>query len=327
MMYTPDIHRHFGAVRQELLKTGLVADAAESSSSTTGVWSTNSDFSWVGKDPSLSLDFPNIEVSPDYGRTVGWQFLQGRDFNSAYPGDTAAFVANETVVRFMGLKDPVGQVIRWDGRPYTLIGVIKDMLMEDPYSPVRPTFYHLQDTGDYAKVVVRIKPQAGVQQTLAATEAIFNRFAPDQPFDCQFVDTLYGFKFGGEERTGRLAGFFTILAVFISCLGLFGMAAFTAEQRIKEIGIRKVLGATVVSLWALLSREFIVLVGLSLLISVPVSYYLMSHWLNGYTYRSNLSWWIFAAAAAGALLLTLATVSFQAIRAALANPTRSLRTE
>ena len=326
-MYTPDIHKHFPAVRDELLKTGVISEAAESTSPTTGVWSTNSDFNWVGKDPSLSLDFPNIDVSPEYGKTVGWQFIGGRDFSRAYPGDTAAFVANETVVKFMGLKDPVGQIIHWDGRPYTLIGVIRDMVMESPYAPVRPTFYHLIDKDSYAKVMVRIDPRAGPHTALAQTEAIFKRFAPDQPFDYQFTDTEYAAKFGDEERVGRLAGFFTALAVFISCLGLFGMASFTAEQRVKEIGIRKVLGASVVSLWGLLSRDFVALVGISLLVSIPTAFYLMSQWLQRYTYHSSLSWWIFGGAALGALGLTLVTVSFQAIKAALANPTRSLRTE
>jgi hypothetical protein len=326
-MYTADIHRHFPVVREELLKSGLIADAAESSSPTTGVWSTNSDFEWTGKSPGLSLDFPNIEVSPEYGKTVGWQFLDGRDFSRAEPGDTAAFVANETVVRFMGLKHPIGQIIRWDGRPYKLIGVIKDMLMENPYEAVRPTFYHLLDTGDFAKVMVRIAPGISPHAALTATESIFKSFAPEQPFDYQFADTDFARKFGGEERIGRLAGFFAALAVFISCLGLFAMASFTAEQRVKEIGIRKVLGASVLQVWQLLSREFVILVGLSLLIALPAAFYLTSQWLQHYTYRSGLPWWIFAGAAVSALTLTLATVSLQAIRAALANPVRSLRTE
>ncbi|TDW97499.1 ABC transporter permease [Dinghuibacter silviterrae] len=326
-MFTPDIHQHFPVVRDELLKTGLIAEAAESSSPTTGVWSTNSDFEWVGKTPGLSLDFPNIEVSPEYGKTVGWQFLDGRDFSRAEPGDTAAFVANETVVHFMGLQHPVGQIIRWDGHPFKLVGVIKDMLMESPYAAVRPTFYHLLPKDDYAKVMVRIAPGAGPHDALAKTEAIFKRFAPSQPFDVQFADTDFALKFGDEERIGRLAGFFTALAVFISCLGLFALASFTAEQRVKEIGIRKVLGASVVQLWEMLSREFVVLVGLSLGIALPVAFYLTRRWLQHYSYRSDLPWWIFAGAAVCALALTLATVSVQAVRAALANPVRSLRTE
>jgi hypothetical protein len=326
-MYTPDIHKHFAVIRDELLKTGVIAEAAESSSPTTGVWSTNAGFNWEGKDPNLSVDFPNIEVSPEYGKTVGWQFTEGRDFSGAYPSDTLAFVANEAVIKFMGLKNPVGQIVRWDGQPFKVIGVIKDMVMESPYDPVRPTFYHLLDKNDYAKVILRIAPGAGPSTALAQTEAVFKRYAPDQPFDAQFVDTDYAAKFGDEERVGRLAGFFTILAVFISCLGLFGMASFTAEQRIKEIGIRKVLGASVWSLWGLLSKDFVVLVAISLVVSLPLAFYLMHQWLQHYFYRSDLSWWLFGGAALGALALTLATVSFQAIKAALTNPTRNLRTE
>jgi putative ABC transport system permease protein len=325
-MFSDDIHKHFDAVQDELKKAGVVTDMAEATSPTNQVWSTNSGFEWAGKDPGQALDFPNIEVSPEYGRTIGWSFSAGRDFAKGDRSDSLAFVVNEAAVKFMGLKAPVGQIVKWDGQPFRLIGVIKDMIMESPYSPVRPTFYHLA-SGSSDFVILRIDPRVGMHKALAAIEPVFKKYSQAQPFDVQFSDEAYAQKFGDEQRVGRLTGFFSALAIFISCLGLFGMASFTAEQRTKEIGIRKVLGASVANLWGLLSKDFVVLTGISLLISLPLSFYLMDGWLDKYAYRTSLTWWIFASAAVGAIAVTLVTVSFQAIKAALANPTRSLKTE
>jgi ABC-type antimicrobial peptide transport system permease subunit len=326
LMYTDDIHKHFSAVRDELIKSGAISEMAETDSPPTDVWSTNSGFEWPGKDPGLALDFPNADLSPEFGKTVGWEFTQGRDFSMDYPTDSLAFVVNETAVKFMGLQHPVGTTVKWDNVPYHIIGVIKDVLTESAYTPVRPSFYHL--TRDKCDIVIfRIDPHTSVHSALATVEKVFKRYDTAQPFDFTFTDKAFENKFADEERVGTLAGFFSILAIFISCLGLFGMASFTAERRTREIGIRKVLGASVVQLWSLLSREFVVLVLISLLVSLPLSYLLTRSWLSHYEYRAHLGWWIFAASGLGALAITLLTVSFQSIRAALANPSRSLRTE
>ena len=323
---TGDIHKHFDAVRNELMQSGAIREVAESGSPVTAVWSTNSGFDWKGKDPNIAVEFPNIDVSYDYGKTVGFQFKEGRDFSKEFVSDSTAFIANETAIKYMGLKNPVGETIKWDGVPFTIVGVIKDMVVESPYAPVRPTLYHLsKDIGPV--VTARINPKVSASEALRKIESVFKKYNPSQPFEYQFIDEQYARKFENEQRIGKLASFFAFLAIFISCLGLFGMASFVAEQRTKEIGVRKVLGASVFNLWKLLSKEFVLMVLLSCAIAIPVAYYFLGKWLLNYEYRTEISWWIFAVSVTGALMITLLTVSFQAIKAALANPVKSLRTE
>jgi ABC-type antimicrobial peptide transport system permease subunit len=231
------------------------------------------------------------------------------------------------------LKDPVGETITWKWRdnqpqPYQILGVIRDMVMESPYEHVEPTLFFVKAlNGGVSWINIRIKPGVAASQALPKIEAAFKKIVPSAPFDYKFVDQDYALKFAAEERISKLAGFFAILAVFISCLGLFGLASFVAEQRTKEIGVRKILGASVFNLWRLLSREFLLLVIISLFIATPLAYYFMDSWLQDYQYRTELSWWIFAGAAIIAIVITLLTVSFQAIKAAIANPVKSLRTE
>jgi len=322
----PGIHEHFDVVKSTLIKEGAVTQMAESASPLTDNWSSNGGIVWRGKDPNQAVDFPNTAVTYDYGKTIGWQFLAGRDFSRNFAADSSAFIINETAAKFMGLTNPVGEIIRWDDHPMPIIGVIKDVVAESPYEPVRPTLYHMDansNTFDFFK----LSPSIGTREALAKIEAVYKTYSLLQPFDYKFADEEYGKKFGDEQRTGKLATAFAILAVFISCLGLFAMAAFMAEQRVKEIGVRKVLGASVFNLWGLLSKEFVTLVILSLLIATPIAWYAMNHWLQNYAYHATLPWWIFVATAAGALIITLATISVQTIRAALANPVTSLRAE
>ncbi len=322
----PDIHQHFDAVRRELIGSGAITEMSEAGAPATTVWQTNGDLNWKGKDPGLAVDMPNTTVSPEYGKTVGWQFKAGRDFSIDYASDSSAFVINEAAVRFMGLKDPVGEVIQWGDRSFTIIGVIKDMIMESPYQPVRPSLFHMSREV-LGVLLLRINPAVNPQTALAKLETVFKKYSPEQPFDYQFVDIEYAKKFGTEVRVGKLTSFFAILAIFICCLGLFGMASFMAERRTKEIGVRKVLGASVLNLWAMLSRDFLMLVFIALLVAVPTAYYFMHSWLQNYQYRSEISWWIFAIAGIGILVITLVTVSFQSVRAALANPVKSLKAE
>jgi len=325
-MVTSDIHKSFEAVKADLFKTGTVVSIAEANSSPTDNASSSSGFSWPGKDPNLSVDFPLNNVSYDYGKTVGWQFEDGRDFSREFLTDSDAVVINETAVKFMGLKNPVGAIIKADGSPLNVIGVIKDVVVESPYEQVRPTIYFLSKDAN-SVVLLKINPKVSTGEALGKIETIFKTYNPSQPFEYQFVDQEYAKKFGNEERIGKLSSFFASLAIFISCLGLFGMASFMAEQRIKEIGVRKVLGATVLNLWGLLSKDFVLLVVISLLIAIPAAYFFMHKWLQNYTYRSDIAWWIFASAGMGALIITLLTVSYQSIKAALANPVKSLRSE
>jgi ABC-type antimicrobial peptide transport system permease subunit len=206
------------------------------------------------------------------------------------------------------------------------VGVVKDMVMESPYEPTQPAIF-LVDYGWLNMIIVRIMPSVSTHDALGKIENIFKKYNPGSPFEYKFTDDEYTRKFSDEQRTGSLAIVFAVLAIFISCLGLFGLASFVAEQRIKEIGVRKVLGASVFNLWRLLSKDFLLLVIIALIIAVPMSYYFMYNWLQNYEYRTQLAWWIFAVAGVAALFITLLTVSFQAIRAALMNPVKSLRTE
>ncbi len=323
---TSDIHNHFEAVKYDLEKSGAIVSIAESGSPITEIWSDQSGFSWEGMPPGLQPDMAVVGVTPDFGKTIGWQIKEGRDFSKEFLSDSAGLVVNETAVKFMSLKDPIGKIVKWNGGTYKIIGVVNDMVMQSPYSPVMATvFYHLNEGGGITNV--RLNPLMGTSEALKKVEAVFRQYDPGSPFNYKFTDTEYAEKFANEERTGKLAGSFTFLAIFISCMGLFGMASFMAEQRTKEIGVRKVLGASVFGLWKLMSKEFVVLVFISLVIATPIAYHFMSGWLIKYKYHAELSWWIFGATALGAITITLLTVSYQSVKAAMANPVKSLRSE
>ncbi|MDB4920134.1 ABC transporter permease [Mucilaginibacter sp.] len=323
--YSENLHRNFDALRNELLQTRTITEIAESGNQITKGSRSSGGFNWQGKDAGTAGEFATFAVTPGYGKTVSWQFTQGRDFTNSSASDLNGLILNESSVKYMGLKNPVGQIIRWDDKKYTVLGVTKDMIVESPYEPVKPTIFYID--GGAGLVNVRINPKMNASAAISNIEAICKKYAPGDPFDYKFVDNEYAKKFGDEERVGKLASFFASLAIFISCLGLFGMASFMAEQRTKEIGVRKVLGATVFNLWSMLSKDFVLLIIISLLIATPVSYYFMHNWLQNYQYRSVITWWIFAVTGLGAMTLTLLTVSYQSIKAALANPVKSLRSE
>ncbi|RRB00157.1 ABC transporter permease [Larkinella rosea] len=329
-MKSPDFYGKFDLLRTELKNANVIEELAESSSPLTSVWSNNGGFHWAGKDPNLDVDFATIWVTHEFGKTVGWQFKEGRDFSRQFSSDSSSVVLNEAAVKFMGIKDPVGTVIRWgtgkDMEEFKVVGVIKDMLMLSPYEPVKQTIY-LLNYGNVNWINLKLNPNKSASECLTTIEAVFKKHIPSAPFDYKFADVEFGKKFAYEERIGKLATFFAGLAIFISCLGLFGLASFIAEQRTKEIGIRKVLGASTLNLWRLLSSDFIVLILISFSIATPAAWYFMDDWLQQYDYRSEISWWIFAASGIGALLITLLTVSFQSIKAALMNPVKSLRSE
>ena len=324
---TPYVTQHFKTISDELMQTGLVSAVSGSQQDLTNSWTNNMGFKWEGKDPQLQETFFTNGVTSDFGKTVGWRIVQGRDFTPGLTTDSGAFIINEAAVKYMNLRNPIGKIVKWgDNEQYTIIGVASDMISQGAYSNANPMIFFLSRYG-LNKINIRLAPSAGVPQAIAAIQTIFKKYDPENAFEFQFADQEFAKKFGDEERIGRLAGFFTLLAIFISCLGLLGLSAFVAEQRTREIGVRKVLGATVFNLWNLLSREFVLLVGLSLLIGGPIAYWVMHSWLQNYAVHATLSWWIFALAGIGAIVLTLLTVSYQAIRAAVANPVKSLRTE
>ena len=325
-MNTPELYQHYNALRDALLQTGAVVDMSTSSAPATDLNSQNSGFSWPGKDPNFKESFGTIAVTHDFGRTVGWQFVKGRDLSRQFTSDSLGMVINETAARYMGVKNPIGMQVKWNDTQYRIVGVIKDMIMESPFKPVTQTVYVLNY--GWANVInIKLNPARSSRESLAKIEGVFHKFNPGSPFDYRFTDQQYALKFAAEERIGKLASGFAILAILISCLGLFGLASFVAEQRTKEIGVRKVLGASVTNLWALLSKDFLILVIISFGIATPIAWYALNNWLQKYEYHTDMSWWIFAIAGLGALAVTLLTVSFQSIKAALMNPVRSLRSE
>jgi ABC-type antimicrobial peptide transport system permease subunit len=327
---SPEFQKNYNVFSDEVKNTGVVSDVAESASPVTSIWSTNTGFTWKGKENTTETEFSTISVSQEYGKAIGWQFIAGRDFSKELATDSSGFVINEAAARLMGLKNPVGETVEWDqvkDKRFRILGVVKDMVMESPFKPASPTIFFIYQRDGMNCMFLKLNSQISAVNALAKIEAIFKKINPATSFEYSFVNDEFNKKFAAEERVGKLAGLFALLAIMISCLGLFGLASFVAEQRTKEIGVRKVLGASVFTVWRLLSKEFIVLVFVSLSIAAPIAYYFMHNWLRNYPYRTSLSWWIFAASALGALIITLLTVSFQAIKAAIANPVKSLRTE
>ncbi|MCF0075785.1 FtsX-like permease family protein, partial [Dyadobacter sp. CY261] len=318
-------------IRNELLRSEAVTDMSATSDPATAVNFGRGGFRWAGKPADFQDSFAWVWVSPDYVKSLGMKIIAGRDFSADSPSDSNAVLLNKTAVAYMGLKNPLGTLIREDNDkstapPLKVIGVVDDVVMESPYEPVQPTVYEF-NKGAARFYNLRLNPAIPVRESLATVEQIYKKNVPALPFQYVFVDEEYAAKFSAEERVGNLASIFASLAILISCLGLFGLASFTAEQRTKEIGIRKTLGASVADLWQLLSKDFVVLVLIACLMTVPITYYSINSWLDHYTYRVDVSWWIFGVAIMGALLLTLLTVSFQALKAAMINPVKSLRTE
>jgi ABC-type antimicrobial peptide transport system permease subunit len=325
-MPTLDINNHFEPFRGELLETGAVVEVTKTTTPLTEKRQNETGFTWRGKDVNRDRPFVTFGVTEEFGKTVGWKIKQGRDFSRQYSTDKLAVILNEEAVKFMGLENPVGETVTWGKQPLHVVGVVEGMVMESPYEPVQHAIYYIAPWPAQV-VTMRLRPGKSAPDALAKVEKVFRKYAPAVPFDYRFLDQEYDAKFRGEERIGKLAGFFTVLAVFISCLGLFGLASFVAAQRTKEIGVRKVLGASVLSVWTLLSRDFALLVIVAMVIASPVAWYILSSWLEKYEYRTGLPWSVFVWTGVGALAITLLTVSFQSLKAALMNPVKSLRTD
>jgi putative ABC transport system permease protein len=328
-MVSPDFNQKYQVLKNELLNTGTIAKVARANYAVTDTRGWNGGFYWEGKPPVDGQSFNTISVDDEYGKTVEWELTQGRDFQKGFTSDSASIILNESAVKLAGLTNPVGQMVKWEPgfrEPgyYKIIGVVKDMVKGSPFQSTYPSVIFL-GRGNW--LLAKIKGSAGTHDALAKIETAFKKVFPDLPFDYKFVDQEYGLKFDAEERIGKIAAFLATLAIFISCLGLFGLASYVAEQRTKEIGIRKTLGASVFNLWKLLSKDFVTLVIISCFIAIPVAWYFLNGWLQKYEYRVHMSWWIIAAAVGSSTVITLVTVSYQSVRAAMANPVKSLRTE
>ncbi|WP_411029720.1 ABC transporter permease [Spongiimicrobium sp. 3-5] len=327
-----DFRGKYDLMRSEFLGSNAVVEMSTSSSPTTRIWSNRSGYNWEGKPEGFQEDFAWTEVSAEYAKSLNLKIVQGRDFSREFASDSNAILINETAVKYMGIVDPIGKFLKDDDEedpdePMQIIGVVEDMIAQSPYEPVKQGLYVFDKNENASYYNLRLNPNQSASQNLAIVERVFTQHFPDIPFQYEFVDEQYGAKFASEERVGRLSGIFTALAILISCLGLFGLTSFVAEQRTKEIGVRKVLGASVFNVWNMLSQDFLKLVIISCFIAVPIAYYVMNGWLQEYPYRVILKWWIFALAMLGAMFVTVVTVSFQAIKAAKASPIKSLRTE
>ncbi len=324
---TREVKANYQAFRNELLASGAFSNVSASETTVTNMWWSDNGFSWKGRDPDQQDILYRGAVDYDFGRTVGWNIKAGRDFSRDFPSDSSAMILNEAAVAYMGFDDPVGEQIQAYGITYTVIGVVEDMVSQSLYEPNKQTFFILDRFSRANYISVRIAPESAAGDALAELKRAFIAHNPNTPFEYEFADEEFARKFAFEARVGKLVSIFASLAIFISCLGLFGLASYVAEQRTKELGVRKVLGASVIQLWKLLAAEFVWLVTVAVGISIPIAWYLMRGWLEGYRYRVDLQWWIFAGVATGALLITLLTVSYQSISAARTNPVKSLSTE
>jgi putative ABC transport system permease protein len=323
-----DLNNKYDALKNDLMATGMVESVAAASSPVTNIYSHMSLDKWPGKNAGdEAVNIGAIFVSDNYFKTLGMTFKEGRDFTNSWTADSTSVILNETAVKRIGLKNPINQLITWNGNttPVRIIGVVKDALMESPFTPVAPAIFshgHVANT-----IMYRLAANTNTHDAIAKLTKIFDSYNPAYPYIYQFVDDEYNHKFNMEMLVGKLAGVFAGLAILISCLGLFGLAAYIAEQRTKEIGIRKVLGASVAQVWLLLSKDFILLVIISCVVASPVAFYFLQNWLQKYDYRITIGPGVFVLSAIVAIVITLITISFQAIKAALTNPVKSLRSE
>ncbi len=322
-----DLNKNFPALKNDLLQSGMVQNVSWSSSPITNIYFHTSISQWPGKSSgAIDLNIGGIGTSDGYFKTVQMKLLAGRDFSNSWKVDSGTVILNQAAVKVMNLKDPINQLITWNGGDTArIIGVVQDAVMESPFSPVNPVVFYHGRWG--SNVIYRLADNVSTHKAIDKLAAIFNKYNPSYPYLYHFADESFAEKFKLETLIGELAGLFAVLAVFISCLGLFALAAYMAEQRTKEIGIRKVLGASVTQVWLLLSKDFIVLVLISCVIASPVALYYMHNWLQQYDYRISINPVVFVAAGIAAIAITILTISFQAIKAAIANPVRSLRTE
>jgi ABC-type antimicrobial peptide transport system permease subunit len=323
-----DLKKNFEPLRNELLSSGMVTSVCKSSSPPTQIWSNQNGWEWKNSKPEdKGALFNMIATNYDYAKTIGIKLKEGRDFSREFTTDSLGVILNEAAAKRMGLTNPIGEILKKDGKNFTVVGLIPDVNMQSPFEAIRPLAI-IFDKDWVNFISVRINPNVSVSEAIKKIQPIFDKYNPAYPFDYKFADKEYAKKFNYEELIGNLALIVSILAIFISCLGLFGLASFMAEQRTKEIGIRKVLGASVTNLWGLLSKDFIVLVIISCIIASPIAFYGMSQWLENYKdYKIDIGFGIFVVVLVLVLLITLLTVSYQAIKAALMNPVKSLKTE
>jgi ABC-type antimicrobial peptide transport system permease subunit len=329
LIYIPiegDLIKNYELFKQEALSNPGIVNVSKMRNSPTAIFHHTTSIGWPGKDPNLSVSFADGVVGYDFAKTMNLQLQAGRDFSKAFGTDSISFLLNETAVKKTGLANPVGKTISWGNHQGKVIGVMKDFHFNSLHENIEPLIMRLDENWTWGTILVRIK--AGkTKETITILQNICRELNPKFPFTYQFSDLEYAKLYESEKVVSKLANIFAFLAIFISCLGLFGLATFTAEQRTKEIGVRKVLGASSSSIVRLLSSNFLKPIVLAFLIAFPAAWYAMNNWLQHYAYKIDISWWMFAIAGLLTVCIALITVSYQSIKAALVNPVKSLRTE
>ncbi|MGN6195629.1 MAG: ABC transporter permease [Ginsengibacter sp.] len=331
LIYVPiegEIDKHYDLIKNDLLNTGAATAVTKSMSPITQRYSDGWGWTWEGStEADKKTDFIRMASDADFIKTMGAKLVAGRDIDiKNYPGDSTSMLLNETAVKAMHFKKPVGQIVHADDKDWTVVGVVKDFIYASPYEKIDPLAI-MGPKSWFNTIHFKLNSGNSTEKDLQLAENVFKKYNPQYPFDYHFVDEEYAKKFGEEKRTGTLAALFAGLTILISCLGLFGLATYMAENRIKEIGVRKVLGASVTSITTLLSKDFLKLVIISFVIAAPIAWWAMNSWLQSYTYRISIQWWVFALAGILSVIIAILTVSYQAIKAAIANPVKSLRSE
>ncbi|MBD3628457.1 ABC transporter permease [Cyclobacterium sp.] len=324
---TQSIRKNKAALRLELLALPEVAEVSYTFSPLTNIYSDTDGMEWQGKDPEYKPNISRMGTDANLVKTAGMELIAGRDIDIySYASDSLSAIVNEKAVEVMGFEDPIGQVVKDDAYFFTIVGVVKDFIVESPFDEVSPIMV-MGPKRDLNFIHIRFEEAADYLNSLASVETIFNKFNPDSPFEYRFVDQEHARKFISQERTARLTSLFTGLAGIISCMGLFGLATYIADRRKKEISVRKVMGASIGSVVALISSEFTKLVLISVIIGIPLTWYFMSDWLETFAYRTTIDWSLFLWTGGLTLLIALLTVSAQAIKAGLANPAETLKSE
>jgi predicted permease len=316
----------YNLFKDEAKRLPGIANISKMRNSPTVIEHHTGSISWPGKDPNQDISFADGVVGYDFVKTLNLQLLEGRDFSRDLRSDSLEYILNETAVKKIGFTDPVGKSVVWGNRRGMVIGVIKDFHFSSMHQDIDPLILRLDENWSWGTIMVRAKT-GNTSQVLSGLENLCKNINPKFPFSYQFSDQEFEKLYRSEQLVSRLSGYFAFIAIFISCLGLFGLATFTAAQRTKEIGVRKVLGASVSGITLMLSKDFLKLVIISLLVAFPAAWFVMSKWLEGYAYKIGLQWWMFALAAVVTVAIAWLTVSYQSIRAALTNPVKSLRTE
>ncbi len=324
---TGDMGKNYELLKNELINSGVASSVTKTMSPLTSIMSDTWGIGWEGKAVNDKTDFDRFSEDEGLVKTAGFKLLRGRDMDlKSFPTDSSAMIINESAAKAMGFKDPIGQTVKDGNLTFHIIGVVKDFVIGSPYHDFKPVVIEGIQSG-YNVVTMRLSGRQNTAQALTMMGEIFKKYNPDYPFEYHFVDADYALKFDDTQRIATLTALFAGLTIFISCLGLFGLAAYMAENRVKEIGVRKVLGASVTNITALLSKDFLRLVVIAILIASPIAWYAMDTWLKDFSYRINMQWWVFGVAGLLSVVVSLITVSFQAIKAAVANPVKSLRTQ